>query len=95
MNNTFEYFIQNLKGSDLESFYNVINAYKEIGSPEIMYEGVGFNQNSGYVYIALENGIQIASCFGQSVDYIVYDFNDGEEYFFDNYEEAEKLLETL
>jgi hypothetical protein len=43
---------------------------------------------SGYVYIALENGISIASCFGQDVDYIKYDFETGEELFFDTYEEA-------
>ena len=48
----------------------------------------GFNNKSGYVYIALENGIQIASCFGQDVEYITYDFETGEEYFFDTYEEA-------
>jgi hypothetical protein len=48
----------------------------------------GFNKQSGYVYIALENGISIASCFGQDVDYITYNFETGEEGFFDTYEEA-------
>ena len=48
----------------------------------------GFNNMSGYVYIALENGIQIASCFGQSVEFIVTDYEDGEEEFFDNYFDA-------
>jgi hypothetical protein len=48
----------------------------------------GFNLNSGYVYIALENGVCIASCFGQSVDYIVTDFETGEESFYDSYNEA-------
>ena len=38
---------------------------------------VGFNQNSGYVYIALENGISIASAFGQSVEYIVTNMDNG------------------
>ena len=51
---------------------------------------VGFNNNSGYVYIALENGICIASAFGQDVDYIVTDFNDGTEYFEDTIDEAEQ-----
>lgn len=53
---------------------------------------IGFNENSGYTYIALENGIQIASFIGQRVEYIVTDFRDGEEYFFDNYTHAEKYL---
>ncbi len=95
MKNTFEHLLQNLKCSDQESLYLVIDAYREAGSPEIMDEGVGMNMNTGYVYIALENGIQIASCFGQSVDYIVYDFTTGEEHFFDTYQEAEKFLYNL
>tara|TARA_R100001163_G_C5063390_1_gene200670 strand:- start:55 stop:345 length:291 start_codon:yes stop_codon:yes gene_type:complete len=56
---------------------------------------IGYNLNSGYVYIALENGVSIASCFGDTVDYIVSDYKDGTEYFLDTYEEAvEKLKET-
>jgi hypothetical protein len=49
---------------------------------------VGFNPNSGYVYIALENGVSICSNLGQRVEYLVTDFETGEEYFFDDYEEA-------
>ena len=45
----------------------------------------GFNTSSGYVYIALENGVTIASCFGQSVDYIVTNPNSGEEVFLSRY----------
>ncbi len=52
---------------------------------EIMEEG--FNQNSGYVYLALENGTTIASAFGQDVEYIVYDFETGQEIMFDCYDE--------
>lgn len=94
MNNTITQFISKLGSSDLESFKNVLDAYLESGSPDIMDEGIGFNTSSGYVYIALENGIQIASCFGQSVDFIVYDFETGEEHFFDTYEEALNHLEN-
>lgn len=50
---------------------------------------VGFNSNSGYVYIALENGISICSMLGRSVEYLVSDWNTGEEHFFDSYHEAE------
>lgn len=56
---------------------------------------IGFNPNSGYVYIALEDGIQIGSCMGQSVEYIVTDFNDGTEYFLGSYGEAEDKLKEL
>jgi hypothetical protein len=80
-------FIQELRNSDLESWILVQRAYQEFAQREDIME-CGFNKMSGYVYIALENGVQIASCFGQSVDYIVYDFETGEEEFFDTYTEA-------
>jgi hypothetical protein len=49
----------------------------------------GFNPNSGYVYIALENGISICSMLGREVEYLVSDLMNGEEYFFPTYHEAE------
>ena len=79
--------IQELRGSDLESWMLVQRAYKTYAHGEDIME-CGFNKMSGYVYIALENGVQIASCFGQGVDYIKYDFETSEEYFFDTYEES-------
>ena len=66
----------------------VFKAYaNECTGEEIME--VGFNPNSGYVYIALENGIQIASMLGENPEYIVTDFNSGEEKFYETYKEAE------
>ena len=65
-------------------------AYANINE-DIMESGIGFNKYSGYVYIALENGISICSAFGKDVEYLVTDFNDGQEYFFDTYEEAEQF----
>ena len=53
---------------------------------EIM--SVGFNPNSGYVYIALENGMSICSSMGQNVEFLITDSNTGEEMFFDSYGEA-------
>ena len=50
---------------------------------------VGFNHNSGYTYIALENGITICSMLGGDVEFLVTDFGDGEEFFYDTYKEAE------
>ena len=67
--------------------------YKNAAREDIME--VGFNQNTGYVYIALECGIQIASACGQSVEFIVTDFEDGEEFFFDSYDEADNKLIRL
>ena len=62
------------------------------GGEEIQEEG--FNMNSGYVYIALENGVTIASAFGQAVDFIVYDNETDEELFFDSIEELNQHLGT-
>jgi len=67
--------------------------YKNCPREDIM--SIGFNENSGYVYIALESGISIASAFGQSVDYLVTDMDDGEEFFYDTIEEAENKLNKL
>ncbi len=53
---------------------------------------VGFNNHNGYVYIALENGITIGSAFGRSVEYIINDPEDGEEFFFDSIEEAQEKI---
>lgn len=80
-------FLNKLGTSDYESWILVQQAFRDNCFGEDIMEN-GFNQSSGYVYIALENGIQIASCFGQSVDYIVYDFETGEEHFFDTYEDS-------
>ncbi len=79
--------IEQLYGSDLESWMLAQRAYKTYAhGEEIM--GCGFNKMSGYVYIALENGVQIASCFGNPVEYIVYQHEQDEEEFFDTYAEA-------
>ena len=48
----------------------------------------GFNPNSGYVYIALENGVTIASMLGRNVEYIRDNPENGEEVFFDSYDDA-------
>jgi len=83
-----------LKALDFESWLLVQKAYRNECWNEPIME-CGFNQNSGYVYIALDNGISIASCFGQSVDYIVTDFETGDEYFLDTYNEAIEKLNEL
>lgn len=68
-------------------------AYAEHSAGEDILE-IGFNSSSGYVYIALENGISICSSFGQDVEYLVTDFETGEEHFFNSYEDAETFEPT-
>jgi hypothetical protein len=85
--------IQQLRNSDLESWILVQRAYKEFAQDEDIME-CGFNKMSGYVYIALENGISIASCFGNPVEYIVYQHEQDEEEFFETYKEAHKSIRS-
>ena len=76
--------------SDIASMGLVLNAYAQLAQQHAPYDASldtiasGFNLNSGYVYIAFENGVSIASCFGQSVVYLVGD--DDRE--FDSYDAA-------
>lgn len=75
---------------------NVFKAYSEYAiNEDIMNNGIGFNENSGYVYIALENGISICSMLGREVEYLVTNFESGEEYFFDTYNEAINYLNEV
>lgn len=88
---------QNLTIDGLSSSVSACEAYglglcfqayaNECAGDEIMQ--IGFNPNSGYVYIALENGVSICSMLGREVEFLVTDFNDGHEYFFDSYRDAE------
>ena len=63
-------------------------AYAENASREDIMQ-IGFNENSGYTYIALENGISICSMLGRDVEFMRDNPEDGEELFFDSYAEAE------
>jgi beta-lactam-binding protein with PASTA domain len=62
-------------------------AYADNASGETI-ESIGFNPNSGYVYIALENGVQIVSSMGQDVEFLTTRVEDGCELFYNSYEEA-------
>lgn len=86
MQNSFAYL-------DAKSKSIVWSAYAEyFASEEIMEEG--FNINTGYVYIALENGITIASAFGKEVEYIVYDEETGQEDFLSSVKQAYSFLQS-
>ena len=71
------------------------NCFKEYASIGEYIMQIGFNSNSGYVYIALENGITICSCMGGAVEYLVTNPENGEETFFDYYGEAEQFIIEL
>lgn len=76
---------------DAKSKAIVWNAYAEnFAGEEITEEG--FNINSGYVYIALENGVTIASAFAQDVVYFVNDFETEEEKEFYSIDELNEYL---
>ena len=86
-------FLNSLGSADLASFIKVLEAYNdqyETRKQDI--ECFGINNSSGYVYLMIENCITIASCFGRDVEYIVNNFNNGKECFFDTYDEAENYL---
>ena len=76
---------------EAQGIAKVMQAYAD-NCPGEYIMGIGFNSNSGYIYIALENSISICSQFGKEVEYLVTDFEDGSEYFLDTYDEAEVKL---
>jgi hypothetical protein len=76
------YNLENPAYCEAMGLSKVWKAYAEECSREDIMQ-VGFNENSGYVYIALENGVTIGSCMGQDVEFIVS--TDKEELFFDTY----------
>ncbi len=72
---------------------NVFQAYADQCSSEEIME-VGFNPNSGVVYIALENGISICSSMGDDADYLFTDF-DCDEHWFLEYNQAVNYINSL
>ena len=70
-------------------------ALAKIADKCVIDDCIGFNANSGYVYIALEDGITICSMLGRDVEYLVTDYDDGAEFFFDTYKEAELKLNEV
>ena len=85
---------QSIAYCEAQGLAKCFQAYADYALNEYILE-VGFNENSGYTYIALENGISIASSMGNDIDYLVTKFYDGAEFFYSSYEEALEELETL
>jgi hypothetical protein len=78
-----------LKSAESKGIANCFNAYAKNCENEWIF-GVGYNQRTGYAYIALENGVQICSQHGGKVEYLVTDPENGDETFYDSYKKATK-----
>lgn len=78
---------------DQERLINITREFCEVASWEPIFE-TGYNPNSWYVYIALENGVSICEAFNW-VEYLVTNMDDWEEFFFDTYKEAEEKQNEL
>jgi len=85
---------QSIAYCEAQGLAKCFQAYADYALNEYIFE-IGFNENTGYTYIALENGISIASSMGNDIDYLVTKFYDGEEFFYSSYEEALEELQTL
>jgi len=84
----FSDFLNTLGASDMRSLIIILQTYNndyKIKSNGI--EDIGFNTNSGYVWLLLGDGITIVSCFGQSVEFMTID-SRGNEIFYDTYYDA-------
>lgn len=89
--NIFESTTKRFGYSDALSKANIWERYANyFAGEEIMEEG--FNLNTGYVYLALENGVTIASCFGQAAEFFVYDQDTDEEISFLFYQDLQNYL---
>jgi hypothetical protein len=86
-------FTQSIAYCEAKSLSIVLDAYAhDCAGDEIME--IGFNPNSGYVYIALENGVSICSSFGNGVEYLCTDYETGEEHFFYSYGTAVEFYQN-
>jgi hypothetical protein len=88
----FADFLNTLGASDMRSLNIILQTYNndyKIKSNGI--EDIGFNTNSGYVWLLLGDGITIVSCFGQSAEFLTID-NSGNEIFHETYYEATNHL---
>ena len=72
----------------------VFEAYAEESTGEDIM-AIGFNEYSGLVYIALDNGISIISELGNEAEFIVLDIDTDEEMLFNTYQEALDQLESF
>jgi hypothetical protein len=80
-------FLNGLGSSDFNSLIICLEAYQSQAFREEIEE-IGFNNNSGYIWLAITNGVTIASCFGQDPVFFLFDFETGEEKEYSTYYNA-------
>ena len=85
---------QSISYCEAEGLSICFQAYANNCAGEDIFE-IGFNPNSGYTYIALEQNVTICSMLGRNAQYLVTDFDNGNEFFFNSYDEAVECLEIL
>lgn len=77
-----------LGASDLHSLILCLEAYNNLpGYDREPINDIGFNQQTGYIWLMLESGITICSRFGRPVIYMLTD-EQGEEQEFETHFEA-------
>lgn len=86
-------FINSLGSSDYISYMTILKDCLNRGWFDNRIEHIGFNNNSGYVYMLLENGITIASRFGQSSVFFTCDI-EGNEIEHETYQDALDFLNS-
>lgn len=77
--------------ADIKSLALVLQDYADNFSPnqcDDLDKAIWFNTNTWIAYIALDNWIQIISSFGNSVQYLVTNYDNWDESIFDSYSEA-------
>ena len=84
---------QSIAYCEAKGLANCFESYANEFAGEDILE-IGFNPNSGYVYIALETGISICSQLGEQVELLITN-EDGTEEFFDTKREAIEYLHHL
>jgi hypothetical protein len=80
--------------AEAQGLANVFQAYAENCLGEEI-DHIAFNDQTGDIYIALENEIDIVSSFGQPVHYMYIDLMNDEVIEFDDYETALEQVEAL
>ena len=85
MNNITE-FLNSLCKWDKARLANIYNAYI-INCINDHINDVWYNEKTGYVYIVLENWVQIAEAFNW-VEFLTTNWETGEEFFYTSYDEA-------
>jgi hypothetical protein len=85
---------QSIAYCEAQGLAKCFQAYANNSLNEYIFE-IGFNENTGYTYIALENGVTICSMLGNDIEYLVTDFDNGNEFFYSSHDEAMKHFETI